>query len=150
MLYWKTAYHLAFRTKMISEWLYVFANIELKYWIPILNEDWLFFKKKRSRYASLWLFPVFFTVVLFGKIGLLLYGLACSIPKFQIQLLKLDTQSQCNLIGFRLVFLANDSSRRVLWGKQYRNGIPKPFWTLIFIRFVFCKLLFRTLKCTER
>ena len=59
-------------------------------------------------------FQFFFTVVLFGKIGLLLYGLACSIPKFQIQLLKLDTQSQCNLIGFRLVFLANDSSRRVL------------------------------------
>jgi hypothetical protein len=56
----------------------------------------------------------FFTVILFGKIGLLLYGLAFSIPKFQIQLLKLDTQSQCNLIGFRLVFLANDSSRRVL------------------------------------
>ena len=101
-----------------------------------------FKKKKRSRYASLWLFPVFFTVVLFGKIGLLLYGLAFSIPKFQIQLLKLDTQSQCNLIGFRLVFLANDSSRRVLWGKQYRNGIPKPFWTLIFIRFFFANYCF--------
>ena len=46
MLDWKTAYHLAFRTKMISEWLYVFANIELKYWIPILNEGWLFKKKE--------------------------------------------------------------------------------------------------------
>ena len=155
MFDWKTAYHLAFRTKMISEWLYVFANIELKYWIPILNEGWLFQKERGQDMHHYDYFQVFFTVVLFGKIGLLLYGLAFSIPKFQIQLLKLDTQSQCNLIGFRLVFLANDSSRRVLWGKQYRNGIPKPFWTRIFmdpifIRFVCCKLLFWTLQFTAR
>ena len=120
-------------------------NIGYQYWMKV---D--FFKKKEVKICIIMTISSFFTVVLFGKIGLLLYGLAFSIPKFQIQLLKLDTQSQCNLIGFRLVFLANDSSRRVLWGKQYRNGIPKPFWTLIFIRFVFCKLLFWTLQCNAQ
>ena len=125
-------------------------NIGYQYWMKV---D--FFKKKEVKICIIMTISSFFPVVLFGKIGLLLYGLAFSIPKFQIQLLKLDTQSQCNLIGFRLVFLANDSSRRVLWGKQYRNGIPKPFWTRIFmdpifIRFVCCKLLFWTLKSTER